>query len=613
VPPASDREGHATLPGHRALRWLTGERVLCAAIVLACLLCAPSLSVGLVADDLSHRKYVLDHLRSEDAPGAWWNMFDVCGRTDPLDVSRRIFFGILPWWTSPDLVIAFLRPLSVASHYLDWLLWPGQPWLMHLHNIAWYALIVLLAVLLYRRLPWNSSHARSAAAHSPIVVFAPAIALLLYAIDEAHVEAVVWIAGRNTLVTAAFVLLTLLLYDRARRDGSRGSAWLAPLALLCAHASSEGAIAVWAYLIAHAIWLDPSRVRARLLALAPLALVTLAWVFTSTAHGYGVRASGLYADPRAEPLYFLQLAAERLPLLLGAQFGIPGGLLLSLPEPSQRLIQLPSLALLALGALVALRLCWHEQLVRFFLAGALGSAVPLCAVGQDPRLLLIVGFGAHGLIVELLAACVHDLAAAARVQRALRTLLAAVLLVLHVPVALLAGPLATLRWSAFDAELRQATASLPRGRVFEHGAIMVLNADSYVFSVFVMLHRLGLGDSGPTLMYVLGTSGSAVRLQRPERNAIVLEPEGGYLLERSSRLVRNPQQAFTRGQQIPTFGLLVTVEETTRDGRPARVRLQMQDGEDPRLLWVAWDARRQRFERVSLPAIGASRVLPGAP
>jgi hypothetical protein len=572
--------------------------VLPAAVAVTCLLCTPSLFIGLIADDVGHRAFVLEHLRSKDAKGPFWDMFDICGRSGPTDVPLRIFNGRLPWWSSPQLKIAFFRPLSVASHYLDYWLWPKAPWLMHLHNIAWCGLIVLLAGLLYRRLLGTGALSL--------------LALALYTVDEAHANGTAWIAARNTLMTAAFALLCLLLFDRARRDGSHVPLWLSTLALLLALASSEGAVATWAYLLAYALCIDKARVHDRVLALLPLAAVNLGWSVLSHKLGYGVEHSGSYADPRAHPLFFLRTAAERLPEVLRAQLTLPMEVSDKLSSASRSAANAICLGLLALTALFAVPLARRRPTARFFLLGMLGSALPICVGGAAPRLLFLTGLGAHGLVAELANAVFGDTIAEPQPRRTLGRVVAGSLLLLNGPVALAVAPLTPRVWLDYDSQVRRAMDSFPPDRGLEPSAVMVLNTPDYLVTMFAAIYRMTQTPRGRTrFVYVLGASEKPVMVRRPDRNALVLEPEGGYLLETESQLTRRPDERFKSGTIIPLYGLWVVVERTTTDGRPARIRLQMVYAEDPRFLWVTWDHAHQRFQRARLPPIGESVLLPG--
>ncbi|HEX7478675.1 MAG TPA: hypothetical protein VF331_12770 [Polyangiales bacterium] len=160
----------------------------------------PSVGSGLLLDDHVHAAYIQNHLHSGGS--RWWDLFDVCCREGSLSVAQRIEVGLLPWWTHPQLSMTLLRPLSVATQYLDYVLWPNTLALMHLHNMAWYALLVVLVGVLYRRIMSGSGVA--------------ALAVLLYAVDEAHAEGTAWIATRNTLMTACFAVTALIAHDRAQ-------------------------------------------------------------------------------------------------------------------------------------------------------------------------------------------------------------------------------------------------------------------------------------------------------------------------------------------------------------------------------------------------------------
>ena len=92
------------------------------AALLGVLLASSSLGSGLVLDDHLHRFVVELYLRGE-GPGAWWDLY-VAAEGDEALTRARIELGFAPWWTAPDLRVQFLRPLSAATHYLDYALWP---------------------------------------------------------------------------------------------------------------------------------------------------------------------------------------------------------------------------------------------------------------------------------------------------------------------------------------------------------------------------------------------------------------------------------------------------------------------------------------------------------
>lgn len=162
-------------------------------LVVGLLLCLPYLGAGLQMDDHGLRFMASAHL---SPPWAYFD-FSVGGS---FGRDRGLELGYFPWWSQPDVRMAFFRPISSLSHAVDFALFPGAPALMHLHNLAWYAALLAAAVACYRRLLGRSGAAMLAA--------------LLFAVDDAHGEAASWIAGRNMLIAGTCGLLVLLLHDQ---------------------------------------------------------------------------------------------------------------------------------------------------------------------------------------------------------------------------------------------------------------------------------------------------------------------------------------------------------------------------------------------------------------
>src|SRR6185503_5819166 len=183
------------------------------------------------------------------------------------------------------------------------------PFVMHAQNLLWYGVLAGAAALLYRRLL------------SP--GWAAGLAALFYAADDAHGHAVGWISNRSALMAAAFATLALVMHDRWRRDGFRAGAVLSPLFLLLGLASSELALGVAGYFVAHAVLLDPAPRARRALAALSWLLPLAAWATAYRLLGHGVWRSGLYVDPLIQPLRFARALLERTSVLLLGQLGFP--------------------------------------------------------------------------------------------------------------------------------------------------------------------------------------------------------------------------------------------------------------------------------------------------
>src|SRR5262249_42881788 len=122
--------------------------------------------------------------------------------------------GPYPWWTLPELKLAFWRPLSSALETLDHHLFGRNAVGYHVHSVVWYLALVAICGALLRR-----------ALQGALGV----LALLLFAVDDAHILPAGWIANRNALVAVAPALAGLWAHLEWREAGR---AWARPLSLV---------------------------------------------------------------------------------------------------------------------------------------------------------------------------------------------------------------------------------------------------------------------------------------------------------------------------------------------------------------------------------------------
>lgn len=92
------------------------------------------------------------------------------------------------------------HPLTWVSHQLDWQLFGARPGLHHVANATWHAANTLLLFLALRRLTGTTFRSFWVAA--------------LFAWHPLHVEAVAWVAQRKELLSAFWMFLGLLAYER---------------------------------------------------------------------------------------------------------------------------------------------------------------------------------------------------------------------------------------------------------------------------------------------------------------------------------------------------------------------------------------------------------------
>jgi hypothetical protein len=502
--------------------------------------------------------------------------------------------GVLPWWSDPEVKLAFWRPLSAVTHLVDWSLWPRSPFIMHLQSLFWFALALVAVAAFYRRF---------FAAFGGGGAWAAGLAIFLYALDDAHGPAIGWIANRNAMVAVAAAMPVLLLHDRWRRQRWRAGVFVAPLALAVALGAGESALAVVAYLFAYALFLDDAPVRARIGSLAPYVAVVVVWRVVYHALGFGTAYSGVYVDAGAEPLAFLRVMPSRAAYLLAAQLATPWSdfaALWSFVSPHAERNALVFCAIVvALFAALFVPLCRRDRLARFFAVGALGAVVPICSTFPADRLLWFVGVGAMGLVARWLEL---------RPRAWWAAVVAALLILIHV---VLAAPLLAVRSRSMMTVSRpilRADASIPPSEQLAGGMLVLVNPPSDLFVAYVAIRRASENRPLPTTRW-LATGTTNVAITRVDDRTLDVRPDGGFIPFVSERMLRRLDRRFVRGQKITLTGVEVTVTEITDDGRPAQITARFDRSlDDPSLHWEAW--RGRGFVPWTPPPVGARVTLP---
>jgi hypothetical protein len=592
----------------RHLAWQLG--------LLAMLLCAPSLRLGLLLDDEFHRA-ALTHPETSVLSRSPVDLFVFI---EGIETTNRLAttMGFLPWWSGEGLRIAFFRPLTGFTHWLDYELWPDLPSLMHLHSLLWLGCVVAAATLFYRRtlrIPWIAG-----------------LAALLFAVDDAHGLPAVWIANRNALIGIFFGLLTLIAHDRWRRDGWWPGALLAPFALLLGLLAKESALATVAYLAAYALFLDRGRWIVSILSLAPSVVVGTAWWIMYRKLGYGSIGSGWYFDPGADVVQFIQAVADRAPLLLAWQWLVPSDLEWALPPQTALVLSLAVLGLMAILAAFLLPLLRKDATARFFAAGMILSLLPACTAFPDDRLLLFVSIGGMGLLARFIASNLRK-EDRLRIQGRWRLpalAFCALLVFIHLGLA----PLGLVRTAEsldkIGHAIAKADASLASERAARFQTTLIVNSPAFALVSYGAFSRLAEGGKFPGRTLVLGSGGNPITVSRQDERTLLLRPEGGFLappggahgmgelvsllfdqrnvILSADRLYRDRSKTEP-GRKIELFGVTVEIMAVTEDGRPAEVAFRfLTKLENPYLRWMQWKAGE--CVPFSVPADGESMTLP---
>jgi hypothetical protein len=558
---------------------------------LAVLLGLPSLKTGLVLDDYYHREVLRPVSAYRELLGPPSEMFRFF-RGDPVRTGRIMDIGAFPWWTDPTLKAEFLQAVTVFTHRLDYALWPDSPPLMHAQSLFWLGASVAAAAVFYRRMLGATWVAAAAA--------------LLFAVDDARGVTVGFIANRNVLIAATFGVSALVCHDRSRREGSRLAGLLAVLLLTLALFSKEEGLGTCAYLGAYALFVDPRGVWRGCLSMIPYAGVVVAWRTVRDIWGYGVQNMGLYVDPLTDPGPFAAGLVERFPLILLGQWGpIPPETAVMLRPSLSSAFWWSAVAFVGLVIFAVAPLLKRDRLARFWFAGMLFAAIPVCATLPMDRLLTFVGIGAFGLLAQFWGFVFGKQAGAPDKSwwRIPARALAWFFVAVHAVWAPLVFPFrATSPLGLWWVESRLYV-DAPLGPEIEEKTLVIVNAPSVAHAGYLVFRHLANGRPIPRHIRVLAPAVPGVTIRRLDERTLEITPRWGYLQFVLDRVFRSERRPMAVGDEVKLTGMTARVTALTSEGKPAVARFRFDEPlESPSLVWLCF--RGSSFERFSLPAVG---------
>ena len=594
---ASVRPSNALLLRLRAL--LVQRSAAWMIIAGALVLCAPAVVTGWILDDNFHAIALRGSWSVPGTKRAAWDAYTFA--KSPAQIQLLIEESVFPWWSDPEARLSFLRPLSSLTLWLDHQLWPKSPMLMHMHSLGWFALLLAVISRVYRRF--------SASAFS--LGFA-GLALLLYAVDDAHAMSVGWIANRAAVIALACGFAALLAHDSWRSTGRTRYLTGALSLMALAFGFGEAALQALSYLFAYALCFDGGRKRDRWRSLVPYAALFLVWHTGYKLGGFGASRSSLYIDPFGAPLDFAQAVATRLPVLLAAQFGglsADLGDLLKYASPGLVAWLLPlCLVVVAMSAWLFYPL-WSRRDVRFWVVGTVLSTLPVCVLAPADRLLIATGLGGSALVAILLLSALDR---ARELRSPGRRFLAGAFAVIHLVIAPLLLPVQAYGLSYLGSYIGRAERSIPDSPEVADKTVVLLNPPSDEFGIYMSHHRVVRGGVMPEHIRWIANGDTDLLLSRVDASSLRVRPTQGFLPPGSLWTLRTPKYKSHVGDSVSLEGTRFTVTEVTSDGRPAEVLVKFDRSLDSdELLWMRWN-NRDGFAPFAVPAIGHSMLVPAA-
>jgi len=582
--------------GARLRALLARRRAWLWAPLVALLVTGGAVGQGLQADD--HLLHVNlgddpDWKPLHTAPWDAFHFFPLARSELPWAFDR----GLAPWWADPAMHARFFRPLSSLTHWIDFRLWPGAPWLMHLQSLLWYALLCGLAAVLYRRLIGAT--------------WVAGFAALLFALDHNHGTPAGWIANRNALIAGALGLAALLCHHAWRRSRRRLAAAGAALLLGGALAGGETALSAAAYLLAYALFLERGSWPRRLATLLPYLPVGLAWAALWTGGDFGVRASSLYLDPTSAPGAFLRALPVHATLLGASDLGGIGPDTWMMLDAPMRAVMLASGAAVMALALVALHpLVRRDRTARFLAAGGALAILPACATFPSMRLLLVPSFGLIGAIAMATAAVV-DRADWLPARRRWRWPVVAFAVLAgggHLVLSPLLMQVTLRQIGIVDRVVGQMNDGLPDQPALAEQRVMLVTTPDPLFTMYLTAQRASRGQGLPGAVALLATADQPIELERVDPHTLVVRAGRGFFGDGSSVLTRPPGKPLPAGTRIEVDGLTLEVVDADGDGVPTALRVRTATPLDhPSLRWMSWNGNT--LVPVVLPRPGERLVV----
>jgi hypothetical protein len=515
--------------------------------------------------------------------------------------------ALLPWWSDPQHLNAFLRPLSSLSHVLDFELWPHSSALMHLQSLLWFGALLLVLAHVYKRL-----HEAAPDPGAPQLAWAlplPVLALALFALDDAHGMTVAWLANRNALIAATLAFPALAAHHRWLALGYRPGALLGPFCFALGLCAGEAAVAVLGYLLAYTLVMDRAPWTKRLLHVAPYLLLMLCWRGLFGLLSLGSFGSSGYHDPGREPLAYARALLLHLPVLLGSELALPLADLWFWGPPALRVFVWVVSALSALAVLaLAHRLLARDREARFWLFGMVLSACAVAASVPGERLLLVPSVGGAALIARVISRLAAGDTPGEPVLRGRRFALGALVL-MHLLAAPLMLPVRALHMGLLARVIDRADASLESTEAIRQRAVIVLNAPVDMMVSYLQVARQARGVPRPSQFYWLATASSELRVERIDDHTLRVRPAKGFLHAAPERHYRANSRAMPAGSTVELSQMTARVIDQTEDGRPAAVDFRFREPlASSRYLFVRFE--RGLFVPADLPPASKTLTFP---
>lgn len=578
---------------------LTSRKLLIAIFLSAVIFTVACVNSGIAMDDYHMKRVMLDPDNQQnfmDSPFDIFNFFN----GDPEKMQAMIDFGWLPWWfTDTDIKASFWRPLSAFTHWLDYILFDGNPKIMHLHSILWYAALAVSVAICYRRIM------------GPTV--AAGLAGLMWVLDDTHGTPVGFITNRNALIACLFCILALIAHDKWYKQKHSKWLFLALASLAASLLAKEAGIATVAYIFAYVVFLESGTWKNKIARFSPYIIVVIVWRIIWVSLGYGIKNVGIYTDPINEPIRFLIEMPGKMVLLLSGQLAnIPSDFSILFGNNVTAIIIFAEVLILAVLAVILRPLLKTDITARFWACGMILSLIPCCAAFASDRMLMFVGIGAMGLTAQLFVFIFRskDFYKPKRLLKIVSTVVIVLLMfgnIFLAPVGLYVKSLYPFGPPIlFDSCLPPP---IDDENVVNQNVIYVNPPSAFLASFSPYLMDPVYKNKPDGIRVLCSSMLGPTKVTRIDERSIEVRPTGSFVPTKFERVFNDPTGAYV-GKVYRHNNFEVRVTLINEDAAPAAAIFTFDKPlEDPSFRWIRWSYGY--YEPYTPPAIGKSEVLYG--
>ena len=585
----------------------------------------PALKTGLMMDDLIQR--VVQLKPSQIPPGLYrtgavpddtGKLSTVLFETFGFPRDREHWkagknYGILPWWLSDETRCSLWRPFTAFTHWLDYRLFPDSPILMHAHNIVWFAAIVFLSAVIYRKIigpTWIAG-----------------LAAMMFVLDSNTYFPVMFVANRGFIVALCFGLLCFYMHHKWRTENSASAALLSAVFFSLSLLSNEAGVSTFAFVLAYALVLDKASLSKRLLSLLPAILIIIIWRIVYQSLGYGISGLGeAYLDPGYEPLKFLFYLPIYITVVIAGQFSsLPPEIMMAFNFHWCKNIFLLYAVFAAAAILLFVPLIRKNILARFWLAAMIFAAVPIVAAPMSKNF-GFVAIGAFGLIAVFTDDLIKNQSRlpASRFYRCPAGVFCIILLIAHIPLAAFsryAAPKAV--FAAFGKMAN--TAGFNKVPLSSDSSVVIVNAPCQLSISVMPFNAAYYGRAIPQSIHALASAYTALEIKRiDDKTLVITSKETNIFTSNQSSPLHFSHffaifdklfvsgKMFEKSRRFVLEGMTVEALILDKNNLPKELAFTF-DVPLEHKKWLQFNWKTFSYEPFNLPAVGGIVTTQGPP